>query len=68
MVYWNSSTTKNFGHLVWKMTELWLFEIFGIVWYGMAWYSLLVLSRSTTLQNIGLLTWLSLKNDWIMTV
>jgi hypothetical protein len=46
------------------MAELWLFQMFGIwydlvfygmVWYGMAWYGLLVLYRSTTMQNFGLL-------------
>ena len=47
-----------------KMTELWLFEIFGIwydfvfygmVWYSKAWYGLLVLCRSSTIKNFGLL-------------
>ena len=61
-----STITEKFGHIVWKMTEKWLFEIFGI-WYdlisygmvlhGMSWYSLFVLSRSTTMQNFGLLAW-----------
>jgi len=45
-----STTTENFRHLVWEMTELWLFEIFGlcydlvycgIVLYGMVWYGIM---------------------------
>ena len=46
------------------MTELLLFEIFGIwydlvfygiVWHGIVWYGVLVLPSSTTMQNFGLL-------------
>ena len=46
------------------MAELWLFEIFGIwydlvfygmVWCGITWYSLWVLSGSSIMQNLELL-------------
>ena len=40
-----STRTENFGHLVWKRTELWIFEIFGIwydlVYWGMVWYGMI---------------------------
>ena len=61
-----STTLQNFGLLSSKMTELWLFKIYGIwydlvfygmLWYAMTWYGLLVLSRSTTMKNFGLLAW-----------
>ena len=40
-----STRTENFGQLVWKITEFWLFEILGI-WYdlvycGMVWYGMI---------------------------
>ena len=35
--------------------------IYGIVWYSMAWFGLLVLCKYTTMQNFGLLGLTSVK-------
>ena len=69
MVLCRSTTMQNFELLVWKMTELWLFEIFGIilcyvkVWHGMV-YSVGIMQ----IYYHAKFRTASLKNHWVMTV
>ena len=37
--------------------NIWYLVFCGKVWHGIVWYILLVLPRSTTMKNFGLLTW-----------
>ena len=72
LVLSRSTIMQNFRLLAWQMTDLLLFEIFGIwylvlfgiLWYSIAWYGLLVLCRYTTMQNFGLLA-LKLTELWL---